>query len=55
MKTSNIIVYSILIICLLLALVDKTIDNNTYFICIFIVISAYIIATEIKNGKDKSK
>ena len=58
MKISNLLIYGVFIICLLLALLDKAIDNNTYFMCISIMISTYIIGTEIENKnyeKDKSK
>lgn len=58
MKTSNLIVYCICLIALLFAILGKAIDNNTYFICISIMISACIISTEIKDKnyeKDKFK
>lgn len=58
MKISNLIVYCAYLIVLLFVILDKTIDNNTYFICVTIMIGVYIISTEIKDKnyeKDKSK
>ncbi len=58
MKISNLLIYGVFVICLLFALLDKAIDNNTYFVCISIMISTYIIGTEIENKnyeKNKSK
>lgn len=58
MKIVNLLIYGVFVICLLLALLDKAIDNNTYFICISIMISAFLICSEIESKnyeKDKLK
>ena len=58
MKIVNLLIYGVFVICLFLALLDKAIDNNTYFICISIMISAFLICSEIENKsheENKSK
>lgn len=47
MKISNILIYCAFNICLLFAFLTEVIDNNTYFICMSIMLSAYLIGTEI--------
>lgn len=51
MKLSNLIIYCISLILLMFVLTNKTIDNNTYVICVCIMINAYMISTEIKDKK----